>query len=717
MQREELLTGLDYSALGGGFGGDDQIRRLAWERHRDELLAYWTGTAAAGEYRGDLGEPRPGGPGTRPWAWWTYDAPEEERRITGEGEPVPGAPLAFGVPTQWLRLDLDDRPVPEAEQTYLERHGLLEDFDAEPPSPVRVLWSDLPGGEVVDYCRAVLHGDRVAGKRARQAADRFARDLRDGAARGLYWDDGRARHVLRFFDFLKQSIGEWEGKPLLLFPWQVFFVGQLFGWCRVGLRRFRTAFLLVARKAGKSTVLAGIANYMFSAVGEAGAQIYIAAVDEEQARIIHAEAEASVRSSPVLSRIVKTLRQRMEIRERRAVLRPLAAGAPKINGFNPLIGIADEYHEHPTDAVVNLLKTGMGARSEPLIVMISTAGDEELSPCYQEYQYAERVLEGIVDDEVADTYLTVIYELDEGDDYRARETWAKANPSYPTTPKPAYLEEIVRTAEARPELQGDFLRYTFNRWNFSGLGRLLDFQAWKECAGAAGELALRKELEGQECIAGLDLASRKDLAALALYFLASNTVLVWYWLPEEGLAGRAKRERVPYVRWAKDGWIEASGQLIQFAQIQAKVEELSTRYRIREICFDSWNAHEIVTNLVAAGHTMVQIGRGFKDLSPAAKHLEALVIERKLRHGNHPVTNWCASNVRAESSIRKTKRQKHQGDVDQVTDGADIRPVRGKGPRKIDGIMALVLALARVIRVEKPKRSVYEDRGFLRVRV
>ncbi len=375
VQREELLTGLAYPALGQGFDSDAQ-RRQAWQRHRDELLTYWTTPADPDAPRGDLGSPRPGGPGLRPWGWWRYDAPEPRRLVAGIGESVDGSPAAFGIPSRWRQLDGDDPPRYESERDYLQRCNLVEPCDdpsrgsTTPPQ----LWNAPPGGVSLDYARQVLDGTPSMGRRIRQACRRHLDDLRHGHQRGLSWCDTRARHFHRWFDFLTLTSAEWAGRPCELQTWQAFGIELLGGWRDAeGYRRFRTAFWFVARKAGKSTLVGGVGNYLLVADGEPAAQVYAAAIDKAQARIVYEEAEAFVLEQPHLAKIIETRRDHM--RHGRSRFRPLPRGAKKFHGFSPHGGLIDELHVHPDDEVVSVLRTGTGARRQPLLFIITTAGD------------------------------------------------------------------------------------------------------------------------------------------------------------------------------------------------------------------------------------------------------------------------------------------------------------------------------------------------------
>ena len=734
IQREELLTGLDFSVLahphhGNGFDDDDEARRRAWFAHREELLQAWTADPPDQDHRGDLGQPLLGGAGSRPWAWWRYEAPESRRQVGGEGTPLDDTLFDFGIPRQWQALDGDDPPRFEDEAAYLERNGLLTDDEQGRESGPRQLWNDDPGAPVVAYLQAVRSGELTACEKIREACLRQVDDWWDGHQRGLFWDDERMRHMLRFADFLRHNKAEWAGKTVELFGWQAFAFGCLAGWMRgPRTRRFRRAFLLVSRKAGKSTVIGMVLSYLFLADGEEGAEILTVATDRSQAAIIFGEAEAFILRSPCLAPLI-TSKSSAAKEEDRYLFFGTNKFAPmgKPNWRQPQTGHnlhaagVDELHEFPTDAPVTAVKTGMGSRRQPLLFMITTAGDGRQSPCYSEFLFARRILERLDKD---DAYFTLIYELDgeidlegkgkKGDRWKDEAVWVKANPSYPVTPKPAYLRDIVREAENRPELCADLLRYSFNRWKTEGGQRWLDLRRWRACAGPVPAARLREDLRGEECLGALDLATIHDFNALTLFFPKTHHLLAWFWLPSLGLERAAERDQLPYLRWRDEEWITTTpGETIQQDRILSDLRGLMREYRVLEIAYDEWNAGWIVSQLMASGVTMVKVGRGFRDLSPAAKHFYTLITDGTLQHGDNPVLNLMAANARVETRIAKTAAQKYQGDVDQLTDGLDIRPVRGLTRHEcVDGIVAGVMSMSRVIRQQPKRKSVYETRGF-----
>lgn len=713
VQREELLTGLAYDGLGGGFNADDDRRAAAWARQADELVGYWIRPRIEGRWGGDLGSPLPAGPRRRPAAWWRYDAPEPRRRLGGRGEPADESDLWLGVPAAWLSIDPRDPPRYESQATYLERLELLSPDEAM-AAAAPATWS--PVGPDLRYALDVVDGRQTTSKRVRQACERHLEDLEHAHERGFYFSQRRAAHALRWFDFLRQSIGEWAGEPLVLEPWQQFIVGALFGWLGLdGYRRFRSASVMVARKNGKSTMVGGVGSYLFRADGEAGAQVYAAATEREQAKIVYGEAEAMIDASPTLRTGIRFLQRPPRMRCGRAVMRPLAKGGKKITGFSPSGGLVDEYQDHVDDQIVTLLETGMGARRQPLLFKISTAGDDDLAPAYREWEFLGQVLDGAISGRAADRHFAYLAELDPDDDYRDAAVWVKANPNLGVSLHRDFLEQMVAIAEERPSKRDDVLRYHFCRWRIGQTAPWLDFEKWKGCGVDADEFSLRRELEGEECFAGLDLASVSDLAALVLWFPQRRRALSWFWCPEATLYRKEKRDKVPYPRWREEGYITATaGEIIDFTAIHEQIREIVSRYQVREIAFDEWQAIMLATQLGGEGHQMVAVGHDFKSLSPPSKHLEAMVERGERFHPANPVLDWMARNVHVKRYSGRLAQPTGKSRATQVVgdDEAAIRPV--KPPQqsarfKIDGIVALVLALSRSIRNPPKKKSRYAD--------
>jgi len=325
-----------------------------------------------------------------------------------------------------------------------------------------------------------------------------------------------------------------------------------------------------------------------------------------------------------------------------------------------------------------------------LMVMITTAGYDRTSVCWEQHEYARQVLAGIVEDP---SYFAFIAAADEGDDWTDPATWAKANPGLGVTISEEYLREQCARAKASPAYQNAFRRLHLNQWT-SQDERWLDMAAWDACDGALPELA------GRRCFGGLDLASTTDIAAFVLAFPPEREdepfyLLPFFWTPRETLTERMRKDRVPYDAWVRDGYMTATpGNVIDYGVILRDIEALGQRYKIEQIAFDRWGAEMVRQLLEGAGFEMVQMGQGFASMSHPTKELLRLVLAHGLMHGGHPVLRWMADNVTV--------------DIDAA---GNVKPNKGKSREKIDGIVAAVMALDRAVRNEE-SASVYEERGL-----
>lgn len=513
-----------------------------------------------------------------------------------------------------------------------------------------------------------------------------------------YWlDEAAADRAVEFFErFLRHVKGRWAGAPFQLMDWQRDeVIRPLFGWKRAdGMRRYRTVYVEVPRKNGKSTLAAGVALYLLFADREMGAEVYSAAADKDQAAIVFDVAKSMVEMSPALAKRAQTFKRSIVVPSTRSTYKVLSADAFTKHGLNAHGVIFDELHAQPNRELWDVLTTSVGARSQPVIFAMTTAGYDRESICWEVHEYARKVKEGIFDDP---SFLPVIYAADEGDDWRDSEVWAKANPGLGVTVSYDYLEGEARKAELVPAYQNTFRRLHLNQWTQQE-SRWLPMEKWDACAYPVDP----KELEGRECYGGLDLASTSDIAAFVLVFPSQKEgepvqVLPFFWIPEENMVQRALKDRVPYDAWVRDGWMEATpGNVIDYERIRARIEALGERYDIREIAFDRWGAFQMSNQLQDAGFTMVGFGQGFVSMSPPTKELLRLVLSGKLAHGGNPVLRWMADNL-----------------VVSVDPAGNVKPNKKKSREKIDGIVALVMALDRAIRnAGERKGSVYEERGL-----
>ncbi len=506
------------------------------------------------------------------------------------------------------------------------------------------------------------------------------------------FDKEAADRAEAFFPkFLKHTKGQHAGQPFHLLPWQSKLVRDIFGWKRPdGTRQYRRVYVEIPRKNGKSQLAAGIALLLLFIDGEAGAEVYSAARDRDQAKIVFQAAHDMVTESPELSKRSTSLRMNISVESTKSFYRVLSSEVGTKHGLNAHGIIFDELHTQPNRDLWDVLTTSTGARTQPMVFAITTAGYDKNSICYEQHDYAIKVLEGTIEDP---SFYPLIFAVDDDADWTDPEVWAKANPSLGDTILPDYIEEECNRAKETPGYVNTFRRLQLNQWTES-FSRWLNIESWNE----GGDPIDPFDLSGQLCWGGLDLATVTDLAAFVLVFPqdVGVKVLAWFWVPEEGILARSKTDRAPYDVWEREGWIEATeGNVIDYDFIEERIKKIAEEYSIQEIGYDPHNATSLVNHLMDEGLEMVSIRQGFLTLSPASKELERLVLSREIFHGGNPVLRWCAANVVIESDATE-----------------NIKPSKKKSTEKIDGIAALVNALSRMIGGEDGT-SVYDERGIL----
>lgn len=563
---------------------------------------------------------------------------------------------------------------------------------------------------------------RVDCELIRLARARHKRDLCDGPKRGLWFDHEAAERVRLFFStFLRHSKGEWAGQTFDLQNWQYNdLIAPVFGWKRLPpgmtarrakampiservaagiVRRYTTAYTEVARKNGKSTILAGVGLYLEIADYEPGAEIYTAATKRDQAKIIHEEARRMARASRGLAPYLKVQRDEILAPCCNSRFLPLGADMNTLDGLNPHGGLIDEYHAHKTSDVRDVIKSGMGARRQPLEWIITTAGFNLASPCFAEREYAEGILRGTI---VDDSFFAAIYTLDTGDDYRDKKNWHKPNPGLDVTVKRDYLDQQVRKARNSPVSRPSILTKHFNIWLRTADG-FFDMAAWDACgAGVDDPVKWRartlEKLKGARCWGGLDLGSVSDFTAFALVFQDGDGyyVLPWFWLPEETADGREDILRKMYRGWVDRGFISYTpGNVTDYGYMRQEIGLIGQQFMVQEIAVDRlFQGAGVCTDLHNDGFNVVAFGQGFFSMAGPSKHIEELVLNGKLQHGNNPVLRWMASNCGIKT--------------DPAGNVKPVKPER-KNPLKIDGIVASIMALGRAM--VAPGESVYNTMG------
>ena len=519
---------------------------------------------------------------------------------------------------------------------------------------------------------------------------------------GEFWFDAAAADLAcDFFErYLVHTVGEWANRPFVPEPWQRDrIIRPAFGWKRTsnGTRRFRTVYCAVPRKNGKSTLAAGIALRLTFGDLELGAQVFSAAADRDQAAIVFDEARRMRDASPALVARSHAYKRAIVVPKLAASYKTLSADAYTKHGLNAHGILFDELHTQTGRDLWDVLRTSTGARRQPMTVAITTAGHDRHSLCWEVHDYAMKVAAGIIDDP---EFLPVIYAADETDDWTDPSVWAKANPSLGRTIKREYLEAECRRAQEIPAYENTFKQLHLNIWTEQAV-RWLPMDRWD---GAAPRAPL-ESFHGRPCWAGLDLSTTTDITALVLVFPADDgalDVVPFFWVPAENLKRRVERDRVPYDLWVREGLIRTTeGNVVDYDQIRADINALGERFDLREIAIDRWNATQITTQLAGDGFTMVPFGQGFQSMSAPSKEIERRVLDGSLRHGGNKVLRWMAANA----AIRQDP-------------AGNIKPAKDRSTGRIDGIVALAMALGRVMVREPAKPSLADAlirRGLISV--
>lgn len=513
------------------------------------------------------------------------------------------------------------------------------------------------------------------------------------------YDKDAADFAVMFIESLCHTKGTWAGKKFELIDWQEQIIRDLFGTLKPnGYRQFNTAYVEIPKKQGKSELAAAVALLLCCGDGEERAEVYGCAADRQQATIVFDVAADMVRMCPALNKRVKILasQKRIIYTPTNSFYQVLSAEAYSKHGFNIHGVVFDELHTQPNRKLFDVMTKGSGdARMQPLYFLITTAGTDTNSICYETHQKAKDILEGR---KIDTTFYPVIYGADESDDWTDPRVWRKANPSLDITVGMDKVEAACNSAKQNPGEENSFRQLRLNQWVKQAV-RWMPMDKWDACAFAVNE----DELEGRVCYGGLDLSSTTDMTAFVLVFPPQDEddkyiILPYFWVPEDTLDLRVRRDHVPYDLWEKKGYLQTTeGNVVHYGYIEKFIEKLGERFNIREIAFDRWGAVQMVQNLDGMGFTVVPFGQGFKDMSPLTKELMKLVLEKRIAHGGHPVLRWNMDNI----FIR--------------TDPAgNIKADKEKSTEKIDGAVATIMALDRAIRCGNDAgESVYDTRGLL----
>lgn len=536
-----------------------------------------------------------------------------------------------------------------------------------------------PLERAAQYGRDVINGKIITGKLARLAVERHDRDLKEAHNRGLFFCEESARRVLQMFSFLKHSKGELSGQPIDLSPHQAWVIACVFGWKNedTGKRRFRTVYEEVARKDGKTTKLAGIGCYGLTKDSEGGPEIYAASTKREQSKILFDEASRMVKQSG-------PLRRRLDVQQHRIVnnanfgkFEPLSADGNTMDGLNPHFALVDELHAHKTPEVWDVLKSALGARSQPLIWAITTAGFNKNGICYEIRDYAVKILTGVIDD---DSFFTIIFTIDEGDDWQDENNWIKANPNMGVSISLDYLREQAKQAAVMPTAKTNFLAKHLNVW-VTGDSLWCNIEKWIEC-GAEYTI---EDLKGAvEVYLGVDLSSTADITSIGGIAIMPDgkwRAFGRHYLPEDAVNNTMRKTAVPFRKWHEDGWLTLTpGNVIDYSFIEADLDAFMQLLPVKEIAFDRWNSSQLVNNMMEKGAPMIAFGQGYASMNAPMKEIERLYLSGKIEHRNDPVLTWGMSNLVADQDP-----------------AGNIKPAKNKSSEKIDPAVAVVMAVGRAM--------------------
>ena len=516
----------------------------------------------------------------------------------------------------------------------------------------------------------------------------------------MAFDENKANKAIRFVECLKHTKGAFYGKRFELLPWQKDFISKVFGTVRDNnpeIRQYTSAYLEIPKKQGKSEIGAALALNMLCNDGENRAEVYSCAGDRQQASIVFDVACDMVRQSPALSKRIKIIpsTKSMVYQPTLSVYKVLSSESSTKHGLNVSACIFDELHTQPTRALYDVMTQGSGdARKQPLWIFLTTAGTDRNSICWEVHQKALDIMEGRKHDP---RFLPVIYGLKDDEDWQLEENWYKANPSLGYTIDIEKVRDAYRKALETPADENQFRQLRLNQWVKQSI-RWMPMDKWDACEIAYSE----DDLKGRDCYAGLDLSSTSDLTAFVLVFPPEEDgepyrILPYFWLPEEQMALRVRRDHVMYDQWEGKGFIYATeGDVVHYGEIERKINELGEKFHIVEIAHDRWNATMLVQNLEGDGFKMIPFGQGFRDMSTPTKEMMRMVLNKEIAHNGHPVLRWNVDNI----FIRQDP-------------AGNIKIDKEKSTEKVDGAVATVMGLDRAMKCMNGGSSVYEDRGLL----
>lgn len=541
------------------------------------------------------------------------------------------------------------------------------------------------------YAEQVRSGEILVCEYVRLAVERYYADLDRALDMGRYFDKKAAMRAIHFVEKLKHTKGEWAGQRFRLEPWQQFVLWNIFGWKNAdGTRRFRYAYIEIARKNGKTALSAGIGLYMLFADGESRPEVYSAATVKDQAKICFSDAVEIVKATDLKNYLTPYHSIVYELKG--GMMKPLSSDYGTHDGLNPSCGIIDEFHAHKDSGMFDVIKSAFGTRRQPLMFIITTAGFDKSGVCYAYRENVIKVLRSVNED---DSLFGIIYTLDDKSEWDDPKMWIKANPNLGVSLSADYLADQVKDAKNRPEAVRNVMTKNVDLWVDAERTWILD-DAWLKCIGTTDPA----DLKGCACWGGLDLSNVSDITAYVLLFHENDRfqLLPHFWIPEEKMLEKVRKENINYDKWAAEGYVTVTpGNVIDYDFVKADILRIVADYDLRTSAYDRWNSSQTIIDLQNEGMECNPFGQGYGSMSAPTKEFEKLVLTGKIEHFGNPVLRWMFA-----STLVKTDP------------AGNIKPDKEKSTQKIDGIVAAIMALGEWMTAQADDESnPYENRGLL----
>lgn len=542
------------------------------------------------------------------------------------------------------------------------------------------------------YAQQVLGGDVLVCEFVILAVKRYYNDLENALDKGWYFDRKAAIRTIGFIERLKHTKGEWAGQRFKLEPWQQFVLWNIFGWKNAdGTRRFRYAYVEIARKNGKTALSAGIGLYMLFADGEARPEVYSAATVKDQARICFSDALEIVKNTN-LKNYLSPYRNSIVYELKGGTMKPLSSDYGTHDGLNPSCGIIDEFHAHKDSGMFDVIKSAFGARKQPLMFIITTAGFNKNGACYSYRENVIKILRGVNED---DSLFGIIYTLDSKEEWDNPKMWIKSNPNLGVSVSPEHLADQVKDAKNRAEAVRNVMTKNVNLWVDAEKTWILD-DMWQKCIGTTEREALR----GCQCWGGLDLSNVADITAFVLLFHENERfqLLPFFWIPEEKMQEKIRKENINYDKWVSLGYVKVTaGNVLDYDFVKADILQIVSEFDLQSTAYDRWNASQTIIDLQNEGMECSPFGQGYGSMGAPTKEFEKLVLTEKIEHFGNPVLRWMMA-----STVVKTDP------------AGNIKPDKEKSTQKIDGIVASIMALGEWMTAQAEEdTNPYSQRGML----